>query len=113
MQNVIILGMQNENKELIHKELIFDISVEVNVYKIENYVISDSYDLCPEVNFSGDGEIVIAHILLDHSDLEDINKFYEFIISEFKENGANLLCSEFITEDDLINKYGFESEIFY
>lgn len=113
MQKVIILGMQDENEELIHKELIFDKAAEIDTDSIEQYNISDSYLLAVEVNFTEKGEIVISHTLLDYSDLEEINKFYDVIINEFKENGSTLIQNDFISEDELINKYGFESEDFY
>lgn len=113
MQKVIILGMTDENGELTHKELIFDTKVEINMHNIENYIISDSYDLCAGVNFSECGALIIAHTLLDYVDLVDINKFYDFIISEFKECGSQLLSDEFISEDELIERYNFESEMFY
>lgn len=113
MQKVIILGMQDENEELIHKELIFDKAAEIDTDSIEEYNISDSYLLAVEVNFTEKCEIVISHTLLDYSDLEEINKFYDVIINEFKENGSTLIQNDFISEDELINKYGFESEDFY
>lgn len=59
------------------------------------------------------GEIVIAHTLLDYEDLEKIEDFYNFIITMFKEQGSTLVNDGFITEDELIDRYEFESELFY
>lgn len=113
MQKVIILGMQDEDGEYLHKELTFDNSVDLDIDKIEKFSISEKYELSPDVNFCEEGEIVIAHILLDYEDLEKIEEFYTFIITMFKEQGATLVNDEFITEDELIDRYEFESELFY
>lgn len=113
MQKVIILGMQNEDGKYLHKELIFDKAVEIDVNKIENFSISEKYELSSDVNFCEKGEIVIAHTLLDYEDLEKIEDFYNFIITMFKEQGSTLVNDGFITEDELIDRYEFESELFY
>lgn len=112
MQKVIILGMQDENGELIHKELIFDKASEIDINKIENFEISNTF-LSAEVEFTENDEIVIAHILLDYEDLEKIEEFYNFIITMFKEQGATLVNDEFITEDELLERYEFASDMFY
>lgn len=113
MQIVLILGMKDKNENLIHKELIFDKAAEIDIDNIEDYSLSNFDYLCAEVNFTENGEIVIVHTLLDYEDLNEVNKFYDLIIKEFKYNGSNLIHENFISEDELIQKYDFESELYY